>query len=134
MDRLALTGMSLGGYTSALIASVDDRIDAVIPNVPVVTPDRTVDEWFPANKLVALRERIAGTDTALSDAATMYSSPLNYAPLPAKERRLIIAGLGDRLAPPSRPSCSGNTGIAARSTGFRATMCCTSASRTICAG
>jgi dienelactone hydrolase len=47
VDRIALTGMSLGGYTSALIACVDDRIQAVIPNVPVVTPDRTVDEWFP---------------------------------------------------------------------------------------
>ena len=34
VDRIALTGMSLGGYTSALIASVDDRIQAVIPNVP----------------------------------------------------------------------------------------------------
>lgn len=102
VDRVALTGMSLGGYTSALIASVDDRIQAVIPNVPVVTPDRTVDEWFPANKVVALRDRIAGTDTALVDAATMYSSPLNYRPLPAKDRRLIIAGLGDRLAPPEQ--------------------------------
>ncbi|WP_260761557.1 S9 family peptidase [Mycobacterium sp. SMC-4] len=102
VDRLALTGMSLGGYTSALIASVDDRIAAVIPNVPVVTPDRTVDEWFPANKMVALREWIAGTDTALAEEATMYSSPLNYAPLPARERRLIIAGLGDRLAPPEQ--------------------------------
>ena len=102
VDRIALTGMSLGGYTSALIASVDDRIQAVIPNVPVVTPDRTVDEWFPANKVVALREWLAGTDTSLSDAATMYSSPLNYRPLPAKERRLIIAGLGDRLAPPEQ--------------------------------
>ena len=40
VDRIALTGMSLGGYTSALIASVDDRIQAVIPNVPVVTPDQ----------------------------------------------------------------------------------------------
>ncbi|MGE2733437.1 alpha/beta hydrolase family protein [Mycolicibacterium vaccae] len=102
VDRIALTGMSLGGYTSALIASTDDRIDTVIPNVPVVTPDRTVDEWFPANRLVALREWIAGTDSALTDAATMYSSPLNYRPLPAKERRLIIAGLGDRLAPPEQ--------------------------------
>ncbi|MGE2731983.1 alpha/beta hydrolase family protein [Mycolicibacterium vaccae] len=102
VDRFALTGMSLGGYTSALIASIDDRIDTVIPNVPVVTPDRTVDEWFPANRLVALREWIAGTDSALTDAATMYSSPLNYRPLPAKERRLIIAGLGDRLAPPEQ--------------------------------
>jgi pimeloyl-ACP methyl ester carboxylesterase len=102
VDRVALTGMSLGGYTSALIASVDDRIQAVIPNVPVVTPDKTVDEWFPANKVVALRDRIAGTDKSLSDAATMYSSPLNYRPLPAKDRRLIIAGLGDRLAPPEQ--------------------------------
>ncbi len=102
VDRIALTGMSLGGYTSALIASVDDRIQAVIPNVPVVTPDRTVDEWFPANKMVALRDHIVGTDRELSDAATMYPSPLNYRPLPAKDRRLIIAGLGDRLAPPEQ--------------------------------
>ncbi|MCH9667197.1 MAG: alpha/beta hydrolase [Actinomycetia bacterium] len=102
VDRIALTGMSLGGYSAALIASVDDRIQAVIPNVPVVTPDRTVDEWFPANKIVALREQIVGTDKELSAAATMYSSPLNYRPLPAKDRRLIIAGLGDRLAPPEQ--------------------------------
>jgi len=102
VDRIALTGMSLGGYTSALIASVDDRIQAVIPNVPVVTPDRTVDEWFPANKVVALREALSGTDTELSSAAARYSSPLNYRPLVPRDRRLIIAGLGDRLAPPEQ--------------------------------
>ncbi|MGE0214458.1 alpha/beta fold hydrolase [Mycolicibacterium sp.] len=102
VDRIALTGMSLGGYTSALIASVDDRIQAVIPNVPVVTPDRTVDEWFPANMMVALRDRLAGTDSELAALATMYSSPLNYRPLVPKDRRLIIAGLGDRLAPPQQ--------------------------------
>jgi pimeloyl-ACP methyl ester carboxylesterase len=102
VDRVALTGMSLGGYTSALIASVDDRIQAVIPNVPVVTPDRTVDDWFPANYVVRLRDRIAGTDDDLVHAATMYPSPLNYAPLVPKDRRLIIAGLGDRLAPPEQ--------------------------------
>ena len=49
VDRIALTGMSLGGYTSALIACVDDRIQAVIPNVPVVSRTGLVDEWFPAN-------------------------------------------------------------------------------------
>jgi dienelactone hydrolase len=75
VDRVALTGMSIGGYTSALIACVDDRIQAVIPNVPVVTPDRTVDEWFPANHVVRLRSRITGTDDELTRAATMYPSP-----------------------------------------------------------
>jgi pimeloyl-ACP methyl ester carboxylesterase len=102
VDRVALTGMSLGGYTSALIACVDDRIQAVIPNVPVVTPDRTVDEWFPANYLVRLRDLIAGTDDELAHAAARYPSPLNYPPLVSKDRRLIITGLGDRLAPPEQ--------------------------------
>jgi pimeloyl-ACP methyl ester carboxylesterase len=102
VDRVALTGMSLGGYTSALIACVDDRIQAVIPNVPVVTPDKTVDEWFPANYVVRLRDLIAGTDDELVHAATKYPSPLNYPPLVPKDRRLIIAGLGDRLAPPEQ--------------------------------
>src|SRR5690242_8778982 len=102
VDRIGLTGMSLGGYTSALIASVDDRIQAVIPNVPVVAPDQTVDEWFPANKVVQLRSLLSNTDSDLTQAATQYSSPLNYEPLVPKDRRLIITGLGDRLAPPEQ--------------------------------
>jgi pimeloyl-ACP methyl ester carboxylesterase len=102
VDRIGLTGMSLGGYTSALIAGVDDRIQAVIPNVPVVAPDQTVDEWFPANKVVQLRSLLSNTDSELTKAATQYSSPLNYPPLVPKDRRLIITGLGDRLAPPEQ--------------------------------
>jgi pimeloyl-ACP methyl ester carboxylesterase len=102
VDRIALTGMSLGGYTSALIAGVDDRIQAVIPNVPVVTPESAFDDWFPANLLVKLGNRMTGTDRELSAAASAYHSPLNYAPLVPKDRRLIITGLGDRLAPPEQ--------------------------------
>jgi pimeloyl-ACP methyl ester carboxylesterase len=102
VDRVALTGMSLGGYTSALIASADDRIQAVIPNVPVVTPDAAFDDWFPANKLIALGNRVTHTDRALSTAASAFHSPLNYVPLVPKDRRLIITGLGDRLAPPEQ--------------------------------
>ena len=32
----------------------------------------------------------------------MFHSPLNYPPLVPKDRRLIITGLGDRLAPPQQ--------------------------------
>lgn len=102
VDRIALTGMSLGGYTSALIAGVDDRIQAVIPNVPVVTPEAAFDDWFPANMLVRLGNRLTGVDKAKADAATLFHSPLTYPPLVPKDRRLIIAGLGDRLAPPQQ--------------------------------
>ena len=102
VDRVALTGMSLGGYASDLIASVDDRVQAVIPNVPVVTPQSAFDDWFPANLLVGLGNRITGADRETPSAANAYHSPLTYPPLVPKERRLIITGLGDRLAPPQQ--------------------------------
>ena len=102
VDRMALTGMSLGGYTSALIASADDRLQAVIPNVPVVNPESTFDEWFPANKLVALSRRAGGVSEGAAFSASAFHSPLNYPPLVPRDRRLIITGLGDRLAPPEQ--------------------------------
>ena len=102
VDRIALTGMSLGGYTSALIAAADRRLRAVIPNVPVVEPNSMFDRWFPANKLVALERLAGGVGRQESEAASAYHSPLNYPPLVPKDRRLIITGLGDRLAPPDQ--------------------------------
>lgn len=102
VERIALTGMSLGGYTSALIASVDDRLEAVVPNVPVVSVQDEVDDWFPANKLFDLGRRLGQIDHDEFAAATAFHSPLNYAPLVPKDRRLIITGLGDRLAPPEQ--------------------------------
>lgn len=100
VDRIALTGISLGGYTSALVASVDDRLDAVIPNCPVVTPATLFDEWFPANGLVRLGLRLSHISRAELADGLAYHCPLNYRPLPEKARRMIITGLGDRMAPP----------------------------------
>jgi pimeloyl-ACP methyl ester carboxylesterase len=102
VENMAVTGMSLGGYTSSLIASADDRLAAVIPNVPVVTPESAFDDWFPANKLVELGRRTGGISKEASVAASAYHSPLNYTPQVARDRRLIITGLGDRLAPPEQ--------------------------------
>jgi pimeloyl-ACP methyl ester carboxylesterase len=100
VDRITLTGISLGGYTSALVASVDDRLDAVIPNCPVVTPATLFDEWFPANKLVGLGLRLSNISHDELAAGLAYHCPLNYVPLLARDRRMIITGLGDRMAPP----------------------------------
>ncbi|ETB05610.1 peptidase [Mycobacterium avium subsp. silvaticum ATCC 49884] len=100
VERIALTGISLGGYTSALVASVDDRLEAVIPNCPVVTPATLFDEWFPANKLVGLGLRSSDISRAQLAAGLAYHCPLTYRPVLAKDRRMIITGLGDRMAPP----------------------------------
>lgn len=98
--RIALTGLSLGGYTSALVASADDRLDAVIPNVPVIMPEAAMEQWWPASWLFRLGRSLAGFERDQSFASFAYHSPLNYQPLVPKDRRLIITGLGDRLAPP----------------------------------
>ncbi|ORV09186.1 alpha/beta hydrolase family protein [Mycobacterium celatum] len=102
VERIALTGISLGGYTSALIASVDDRLEAVVPNCPVVTPITMFDDWFPANKLVELGLRSSEIHRDELAAALSYHCPLNYRPLVPMDRRLIITGLGDRFAPPQQ--------------------------------
>ena len=102
VDRIALTGISLGGYTTALIAAVEDRIDAVIPNVPVVSIEAELEEWFPASKLFALGRKLGHISLEDFVAATAFHSPLNYKPLVGRDRRLIITGLGDRLAPPEQ--------------------------------
>ncbi|EJO90957.1 alpha/beta hydrolase family protein [Mycobacterium colombiense] len=100
VDRIALTGISLGGYTSALMASADDRLEAVIPNCPVVTPSTLFDEWFPANQLVRLGLRLSDITRDHLAAGLAYHCPLNYRPLVPRDRRMIITGLGDRMAPP----------------------------------
>jgi pimeloyl-ACP methyl ester carboxylesterase len=102
VERIALTGISLGGYTTALIAAVEDRIDAVIPNVPVVSIEAELEEWFPASKLFALGRKLGHISLEDFVAASAFHSPLNYRPLVPRERRLIITGLGDRLAPPEQ--------------------------------
>ena len=100
VGRIALTGISLGGYTSALVASADDRLEAVIPNVPLVTPASAFDDWWPASKVVKLARTVGGLTREEAYSSFAYHSPLNYRPLVPKDRRLIITGLGDRLAPP----------------------------------
>jgi dienelactone hydrolase len=102
VDRIALTGISLGGYTSALVASVDDRLEAVIPNCPVVTPATMFETWFPASKLVELGLRLSHIDGDELTAGLSFHCPLNYRPLVPKDRRMLITGLGDRMAPPEQ--------------------------------
>ncbi len=102
VERIALTGISLGGYTSALVASVDDRLEAVIPNCPVVTPVTMFETWFPASKLVGLGLRLSGIGGDELGAGLAYHCPLNYRPLVPTDRRMLITGLGDRMAPPQQ--------------------------------
>jgi pimeloyl-ACP methyl ester carboxylesterase len=99
-EQIGVTGLSLGGFTAAMLASVEDRLSFAIPNVPVVSLADLVLEWQPIGLL--LRGAMSTMGTPFEEVRRMVavSCPLSYAPVLPPERLMIVAGVGDRLAPP----------------------------------
>lgn len=99
-EQIGVTGLSLGGFTTAMLASVEDRLAFAIPNVPVVSLADLVLEWQPIGWL--LRGALSTMGKQLPDVRRMVavSCPLTYAPVLPPERLMIVGGVGDRLAPP----------------------------------
>jgi len=100
VDKVGVTGLSLGGFTSAILASVEERLAFAIPNVPVVSFADLVLEWQPIGWM--LRAALATMRMGLSDARrlTAVSCPLTYEPVLSTDKLMIVGGVGDRLAPP----------------------------------
>ena len=99
-EQIGVTGLSLGGFTTAMLASVEDRLAFAIPHVPVVSLADLVLEWQPIGWL--LRGALATKGMDLQDVRRMVavSCPLSYQPVLPPERLMIVGGVGDRLAPP----------------------------------
>lgn len=104
-DRpIGTIGMSLGGYTAALWASLD-RLAFVIPVVPLVSiPDMV---WKLVSDLRAgepdKKLDLRGIDVEALRTIYAVHCPLSYQPKVAHNRRLIIAGTGDPIIPSSQP-------------------------------
>jgi pimeloyl-ACP methyl ester carboxylesterase len=96
--KLAMAGMSLGGYTTALFATVE-RLDFACPIIPVASfPDLY---WHHGDgrpeRLRAEREGI--TLEMMKDAMAIHT-PLLRAPKIRGDQALVVAAEGDRIAPP----------------------------------
>jgi len=98
--EVGVTGMSLGGLTTSLFASVEPRLAFAIPNVPVVSLADLVMEWEPIASYLRAAMRLAGRDVRVARELLAPSSPLSFSPKIARERLFLIGGVGDRLAPP----------------------------------
>ncbi len=98
--QVGVTGVSLGGYTAALLAAVDPRLAFAIPNVPVVSIADLMLEWEPLGTVV--KRLLKAEKQTVHDFRHLLAahSPLTYRPALARERLMIIGGVGDRLAPP----------------------------------
>ena len=97
---VGISGLSLGGYLSALLASVDDRLAFCIPNSPVVSPVDMAREWLPMRWLIQAMMHRSGIGIEELRHALALHSPLSYTPKIAPERLLVIGGAGDRFTPP----------------------------------
>ncbi len=98
--RLGVYGMSLGGYTAALFASLERGLACAVPLVPAVSmPAILGASRSPEER--RLRESLGLNDTLLSEAWASHD-PLRHRPRVAPEGRLILAGLSDRICPPDQ--------------------------------
>jgi len=99
-EQIGVTGLSLGGFTTAMLASVEDRLAFAIPSVPVVSLADLILEWQPIGWLLRAALFSMGMDLADVRRLVAVSCPLTYPPVLPAERLMIVSGVGDRLAPP----------------------------------
>ena len=93
-------GMSLGGYTAALFASLERGLACAVPYVPAVSlPGVLGASRSPAQRQA--REAL-GLDDALLSEVWASHEPLRHRPLVAPEGRLILAGASDRICAPDQ--------------------------------
>jgi pimeloyl-ACP methyl ester carboxylesterase len=102
VTQVGVTGLSLGGYVSALLAAVEGRLQVAIPNAAVTSIPRLIPDYFPANVGVVLASVLHRVTLRQAEEAIAIHSPLNYPARLPRDRLMIIGGLGDRLAPPEQ--------------------------------
>ena len=100
VEKIGVTGVSLGGFTSSMLACAEPRLTFAIPNVPVVSLADLVLEWQPVGAMIRAALHRHGLDLAAARYMVAASCPLSYPPAIPTERLMIVGGVGDRLAPP----------------------------------
>lgn len=101
-SAIGAMGMSLGGYTTALWASVadpSDPLDFAVAMIPAVSMAKLMWRHGEANPARRAAARAGITEDLLADAFAVHA-PTTRPPRLARERLAVIAGRGDRITPP----------------------------------
>ncbi|HKA13431.1 MAG TPA: hypothetical protein VKH41_00315 [Myxococcota bacterium] len=97
---IGVYGLSLGGYTTALLASLDDGLACAVAGIPATDFARTFyRHGGPWQERVAMH---AGLSEAKMAEVLRVISPLALAPKVPRGHLAIFAGVGDRLVPPDQ--------------------------------
>ncbi len=96
---VGIQGISLGGYVSALYASLDPSLAVAMPTVPAV--DLVASLWAQLPGFKRDRWRRQGFDLDTLERAWRLHSPLSRPARVPDAARLIVAGFADRITPPT---------------------------------
>ncbi len=97
---IGMMGFSLGGFHTALMASLDDRLAFAIPVVPVVTLFNVIKDWQPSAGLLQFFIDFLGIDRNEIQTLLAPISPLSRPVKLDQNRLFIVAGTADRMAHP----------------------------------
>jgi len=92
---VGLMGMSLGGYTAALAATVTSELDFVVPIIPLAS---LADLAFELGDLPEAAEPRALEHQLLEEVYRIVS-PVHRTPLVAGERMLVVGAKADQITP-----------------------------------
>lgn len=95
--KVGAYGLSLGGYTAALLAGLDAELACVVAGIPATDLAALVWQHGPAHVLHVAESR--GLERERAERVLRVVSPLALAPLVPAERRWIFAGSADQLVP-----------------------------------
>jgi hypothetical protein len=92
-------GMSLGAYSTALLAALESRLAFAIAMIPVASLTDLV--WGePLHRFRRQEAEAHGITLQRFRELWQVHSPLMRRPIVPRERRLVIGALGDRICPP----------------------------------
>lgn len=100
VPKVGLTGLSLGGYTTALLAGLEPRLAFALPVVPIVSIPDAMMEWKPLDRLMKGIMQQFGLSMAELRKTVALHSPLAMPVQLPSDRLMIVAGYGDRMASP----------------------------------
>jgi pimeloyl-ACP methyl ester carboxylesterase len=93
-------GVSLGGYTAALHASLDADIDCTIVGIPATDFTKLIESHVP--RLVLRAAASIGLSFDSITQLLSVVSPFSFSPMVPHERRFVYAGLADQLTSPEQ--------------------------------
>lgn len=100
VPAMGLTGLSLGGYVTALTTCADARPAFAIPNAPAVLPMDILLDTPPTSLVMRHMLRRQELSVAGLRHLTAVHCPLTYPTRLPPERLMVIGGAGDRFTPP----------------------------------